>query len=78
VKKQTVTSVQPKPKGKGRDINTILISALEARAEMGRKKYGERLRAFNGRDAMMDWYCEELDRIVYMTQWMEEQGYFDD
>lgn len=48
---------------------------LEARAEMGRKKYGERLRAFNGRDAELDLLQELYDAWVYSRQLKEERSF---
>jgi hypothetical protein len=45
---------------------------LEARAQLGEKKYGERLKAFNGRDASVDAYQEDLDLCDYVRQKIEE------
>lgn len=49
-----------------------IIADLEARVEMGKKKYGEPLRAFNGRDAILDAYQETLDGWNYVRQKREE------
>jgi len=46
---------------------------LEARAAMGAAKYGTRLRAHNGRDALIDLYQELLDALVYARQYLEEK-----
>ena len=46
---------------------------LDARAAMGEAKYGECLRAHNGRDALLDAYQELLDAWVYLRQRLEEQ-----
>jgi hypothetical protein len=45
---------------------------LKARAALGEAKYGERLRAFNGRDALVDAYQECLDLWQYLRQQLEE------
>lgn len=45
---------------------------LEARAKLGEIKYGERLRAFNGRNAKVDAYQEALDLCNYLRQVLEE------
>jgi hypothetical protein len=41
---------------------------LKARIAMGERKYGTRLKAHNGRNAVMDAYQEALDGINYATQ----------
>lgn len=40
----------------------------EARIRLGEKKYGTRLKAHNGRDAMLDLYQEILDGCNYAKQ----------
>ena len=40
----------------------------EARIRLGEKKYGTRLKANNGRDAMLDLYQEILDGCNYAKQ----------
>ena len=45
-----------------------LRADLLARAEMGLKKYGTKLRAQNGRSAMLDLYQEILDAVMYAQQ----------
>ena len=40
----------------------------EARIRLGEKKYGTRLKANNGRDAMLDLYQEVLDGCNYAKQ----------
>jgi hypothetical protein len=40
----------------------------EKRIEMGEKKYGQRLRTNNGRDAFLDAYQEVLDFLSYLMQ----------
>lgn len=64
---------QISPKGAGREITPLVIADLQSRSDMGEKKYGEPLKAFNGRDSMMDLYQEILDAAVYCRQVMEEK-----
>ncbi len=52
---------QNTPHGDGVEIIELVKRDLIARSEMGVKKYGEKLRAFNGRDALVDAYQEALD-----------------
>jgi len=66
-------AVQPMPKGTGPDIITLVRADLEGRAEIGKRKYGERLRACNGRDALIDAYQEALDLCVYLRQVIVER-----
>lgn len=49
------------------------MADLQARSEFGQKKYGQKLHAFNGRDALMDAYQEALDLCVYLRQAMAER-----
>lgn len=69
------TSLQPKPHGIGKDITELVKRDIEARAVIGEKKYGERLRSLNGRDAMHDAYQEVLDLAMYMRQHIDERRY---
>lgn len=45
---------------------------LEARAQVGVERYGERLKTHNGRDAELDLYQELLDALNYSRQDLEE------
>lgn len=67
------TMLQAMPRGRGADIARLVEADLEARVEMGRVQYGERLRAHNGRDAMVDLYQELLDACLYARQMIEER-----
>ncbi len=64
---------QRKPEGKGPEIAELVKADIEARAQMGEKKYGERLRAYNGRNALLDAYQEALDLCMYLRQRLEEE-----
>ena len=71
---------QPNPIGNGVDIAieaaadlramrlNSLADDIEARIRMGEKKYGSRLKAFNGRDVFTDLGQELLDAINYSKQ----------
>lgn len=67
------TTQQPAPIGTGQDITSLVIADIEARAKMGEKKYGSRLTAHNGRNAMTDAYQEVLDLAVYFRQLIYER-----
>lgn len=54
------------------DLGVEMREDLELRAQLGEAKYGERLRAFNGRDSRVDLYQELLDALNYLRQWQEE------
>jgi hypothetical protein len=65
---------EPKPKGTGREVTPLVIKDLELRSKMGAEKYGETLRAFNGRNPLIDAYQEVLDLAQYLRQEIEEQA----
>lgn len=67
------TAKQPDPKGKGDPILGMVLADLTNRALEGNKKYGEPLKAHNGRDALWDAYQEALDLAMYLRQAIEEQ-----
>lgn len=51
-----------------------ILADIEARKQLGIKKYGTALQAHNGRNARMDAYQEVLDLLMYLRQDIEEQG----
>lgn len=71
---------QPTPTGDGIDVAVVAAEKLkalglneiaediEARIRLGERKYGTRLKAFNGREPLMDLYQEVLDGINYSQQ----------
>ncbi|WP_051327187.1 hypothetical protein [Desulfatibacillum aliphaticivorans] len=67
---------QPKPTRErpGVEVLPEVIKDLEARIQVGIKKYGEPLTTHNGRDALLDAYQEVLDLAVYMKQEILERG----
>ena len=68
------------PTGNGVDVAVVaaqwfknngydeIAEDIEARIRLGERKYGTRLKAFNGRVALMDLYQEVLDAINYAQQ----------
>ncbi len=65
---------EPVPKGTGSEVTPLVIKDLELRSKMGKEKYGETLRAFNGRNALVDAYQEALDLVQYLRQKLEEDA----
>lgn len=68
------TDQQSKPKGFGAHINPLVIEDLKQRNAHGEAKYGEGLRAQNGRAALVDAYQEVLDLAQYIRQEIEEDA----
>lgn len=50
-----------------------VIKDLRQREQVGLKKYGEKLRTFNGRNATQDAYEEALDLSNYLKQKLLEE-----
>lgn len=73
-------AAEPMPVGNGIDVAVVAAEKLkelglneiaediEARIRLGERKYGTRLKAFNGRNAWMDAYQEALDGVNYAAQ----------
>lgn len=59
---------------KTKDVINEVCKDLQARASLGEKKYGERLRPFNGRSALQDAYEEALDLANYLKQLLIEEN----
>lgn len=55
------------------EVAHAMIRDFEDRAKMGEKKYGERLKAFNGRNALIDALQEAYDQWIYLRQNREEK-----
>jgi len=70
---KVATARQPDPGGTGPEITPKVVEDLRARSREGAKKYGEPLKAHNGRDALHDAYQEALDQVVYLRQEIEER-----
>jgi len=67
------TSKQSTPKGSGNPILGMVLADLTNRALEGKEKYGEPLKAHNGRNALWDAYQEALDLAMYLRQLIQEQ-----
>lgn len=65
--------IQTAPRGVDIDITALVKEDLEERAKLGQGRYGERLRPFNGRDALIDAYQEALDLACYLRQAIYER-----
>ena len=50
----------------------LLIEDIKKRDQVGLQRYGTRLQAFNGRNALQDAYEEMLDAVVYLRQTLQE------
>lgn len=55
-------------------VQDLVIADIRKRMELGIRRYGTPLRAFNGRDALRDLYEELLDATCYARQAIEERG----
>ena len=64
---------QPPPSGDGQPVWELVIDDMRERDNLGRQRYNTPLRAWNGRDALVDAYQEVLDLAVYMRQELEER-----
>jgi len=53
-------------------IQDLVIADIEARKELGIRRYGTALQAFNGRDGLKDAYQEVLDLAIYLRQKLAE------
>ncbi len=56
------------------DIQSAVIADIEARRELGIRRYGTPLQPHNGRDAMVDAYEEALDLAMYLKQRIVEES----
>lgn len=54
-------------------IQDLVMADIEARKELGLKKYGTLLQPFNGRNMLQDAYEESLDLCIYLRGRLEEQ-----
>ena len=73
---ESVTEIaeQPAPVPNDRPcIQDMVIADIERRKKIGMERYGTLLQPHNGRDALLDAYEEELDKIQYMKQWIVER-----
>lgn len=64
---------QPPSASDGPAVLDLLIETLRARSAAGELKYGTKLRAFNGRDALVDLLQELADGCMYVMQAIAER-----
>lgn len=65
---------QPQPiPNNSTPIIDLVHQDLEQRRQLGIRKYGTVLQAFNGRNPLWDAYEEVLDLALYLRQAIEEQ-----
>lgn len=64
---------QPAPSGDGNVVIDAVVRDLEQRSVDGEKKYGTKLKTFNGRNPLIDAYQEALDLAMYLKQAIMEQ-----
>lgn len=68
---------RPQPAPRRNDstpIAELVLADVQARRELGRRRYGTDLQAHNGRDALRDAYEEVLDLAMYLRQEIEERA----
>lgn len=53
-------------------IQDLVLADIEARKQLGIRKYGTALQAGNGRDMLQDLYEEILDACIYLRGLIEE------
>ncbi len=72
--KRVATTKQRKPRpSRTPAMWDLVLTDICLRDEAGRKRYGRRLQANNGRDALVDAYQEALDLCVYLRQAIYER-----
>ena len=57
------------------EIHRLVAADIEARRQLGIRRYGTPLQAHNGRNALQDAYEEVLDLACYLRQLIEEQPF---
>lgn len=55
-------------------LGDAIVADIRDRIEIGIKRYGHRLQAHNGRDALLDAYQEALDLTNYLKQYQLESS----
>lgn len=55
-------------------IQDLVVQDIEARKELGIRRYGTALQANNGRDALQDAYEEAIDLCMYLKQLIVERN----
>ena len=68
------TAELPKPSGHGVPVQPLVIEDMRRRMQLGTERYGQPLKAFDGRDTLVDIYQELLDASVYVRKAIEERA----
>jgi hypothetical protein len=55
-------------------VHELMIDDIKERLALGISRYGDGLKALNGRDTVLDAYEEALDHAVYLRTYMEERA----
>lgn len=55
-------------------IQDAVIADIEARKQLGIKRYGSSLKPFNNRNSLQDGYEEAMDLTLYLKQALVEQA----
>lgn len=73
---KNLSTPEPAPiKNEGKSIWDLVVKDMRERDEVGEARYGTRLQAHNGRNALVDAYQESLDLTVYLRQFIEEERF---
>lgn len=56
------------------DVQSAVIADIEARRELGIRRYGTALQPHNGRNALLDAYEEAIDLAMYLKQRLIEEA----
>jgi len=64
---------EPQPEKGKVVVADLVLQDIEDRVEFGVKKYGTKLKTFNGRNALWDAYQEALDLVMYLRQRIAEE-----
>lgn len=72
--KGLLSDPEPDPvKNDNTPVWELVIADMQERDRVGEQRYGVRLQANNGRDALVDAYQEGMDLVVYLRQVLEER-----
>lgn len=69
---------EPAPTPGRVDIGDLVLDDIQARIDLGYERYGTKLQAHNGRDALMDAYQEAIDLVMYLRQMIAENRMYSD